>query len=400
MTSEAKAEQENKREMHESAQLIRREGNIGGLTTFNMNFGFLEAVVRGMRSGFLKDFEYRQLTQCENLEDCKLALGDTDYCNVLQNTVKLTPEIMVSRCRDKFIQEFNYLKSQAVGHLASFLEFITYEYLIKSISFVISSLIKGADVETLLNKCHPLGKSSHLKSIMTFENFENADGLVELYRTVLVDTPVAHYFEKYFNMEIKDKGEGSAGIQKVYNEVEIDIIDNMLQKLWLEDFYAYTQTLKGESSIVMKELLEFEADRRAIQITVNSFTSNLNEQQARSSERKQLYCTFGQLYPDATMSKFNNVGNMQQLAQALENYPVYRELLRKAQEGNSSFSDQLLMHEVKLCRAAFDGQSHFACFYAFVKLKIQEERNLRHIFNCIDQKRDAKDIRFINIFKG
>ncbi len=92
----------------------------------------------------------------------------------------------VNKCRDKFVAEFKYLQSQATGALSTFLEFVTYEHLIKSISFVISSLIKGADVELLLPKCHPLGRSPHLKQIMTFENFENADGLVELYRTVRV----------------------------------------------------------------------------------------------------------------------------------------------------------------------------------------------------------------------
>jgi len=228
---------------------------------------------------------------------------------------------------------------------------------------------------------------------------ENADGLVELYRTVLVDTPVAPYFEKYFNDHLKGDDRKDAGdIVKVYNETEIDIIDNMLQKLWLEDFYAYTQSLGGETSIVMKELLEFEADKRAIAITLNSFMSNLNDQDQRAT-RKSLYCNFGSLYPEATQKEFQQVGNMQQLAQKLDTYPVFKELLRRAQsEANTSFLDQLLMFEVKLNRAAFDGQSHFAAFYAYTKLKTQEERNLRHIFNCIFQKREAKDIRWINIF--
>jgi len=397
--AQEKSDLEAKRDLYETSALVRHEGPIGSLWTFNADHGYLEAVLRGFRSGFLKDFEYRQVCQCDNLEDVKLALGDTDYLNVLQNQTILTPDIMVNKCRDKFVHEFKYMQSQATGALSTFLEFITYEHLIKSISFIISSLIKGADVETLLPKCHPLGRSPHLKQIMTFENFDNADGLVELYRTVLVDTPVAPYFEKYFNAELKNEEKKDVhDIAKVYNEVEIDIIDNMLQKLWLEDFYAYTQTLGGETAIIMKELLEFEADKRAIAITLNSFLLNLNDPQHRAT-RQSLYCNFGTLYPEATMKEFNTVSNMQQLAQKLEPYTVFQQLLRKAQlEQNTSFLDQLLMHEVKLNRAAFDGQSHFAAFYAYTKLKTQEERNLRHIFNCIHQKRDPKDIRWINIF--
>jgi len=112
-------------------------------------------------------------------------------------------------------------------------------------------------------------------------------------------------------------------MQRVYNEVEIDIITNMLQKLWLEDFYTYcTQTLGGETGRVMGELLEFEADRRAISITVNSFKTPLNEPSNRDSERKKLFCSFGTLYPEATLFSFSKVGDETQLAQALEPYKV------------------------------------------------------------------------------
>jgi V-type H+-transporting ATPase subunit d len=209
--------------------------------------------------------QYRQLCQCETLEDVKLCLGDTDYMNVLQNQSKLTPEIILKKCEDKFVHEFQFLQSQAVGPLATFLYFITYEDLISNISFIITSMIKGSDPAQLLNKCLPLGRSPHLKSVMTFENVDNSDGLVELYRTVLIDTPVASYFETYFNSEVKSD-QPSREIQRVYNEIEIDIITNMLQKLWLEDFYKFcTQSIGGDTGEIMKELLEFEADRRAIE---------------------------------------------------------------------------------------------------------------------------------------
>jgi V-type H+-transporting ATPase subunit d len=361
---------------------------------FNMDFGYLEAVLRGFRSGFLHDYEYRQLCQCDTLEDFKLVLGDTDMCNVLQSSQRLTPDIIRARVRDKWVGEFQYIRRQGTGQLATFCDILTHEYLIASISFVISSLIKGADPETLLEKCHPLGRSPHLKSVMTFEY--QGDGLMELYRTVLIDTPVAKYFEQYFNSEMQSD-QPSNEIMRVYNEVEIDIITNMLQKLWLEDFYRYCQALGGETALVMGALLSFEADRRAIQITLNSFGTNLNELSHRD-ERSALYCNFGTLYPEG-MKAFGSVGDMGQLQAALEPYTVYAGLLRKSQEGALSFNDCLFEHEVKLNVYAFDSQSHFACFYAFTRLRLQEERNVKWIASCINQRRDQREFdRWIKVF--
>jgi vacuolar-type H+-ATPase subunit C/Vma6 len=57
----------------------------------------------------------------------------------------------------------------------------------------------------------------------------------------------------------------------------------------------------------MKELLEFEADRRAISITINSFGTSLNDPHNRESERKALFCNFGTLYPETTMNAFTKV---------------------------------------------------------------------------------------------
>lgn len=54
---------------------------------FNINDGYLEAIVRGYRSGLLTAADYNNLCQCESLDDIKMHLSATDYGRYLQNGI-------------------------------------------------------------------------------------------------------------------------------------------------------------------------------------------------------------------------------------------------------------------------------------------------------------------------
>lgn len=64
---------------------------VGNICTFNIQHGFAEALVRGMRSSFMKDADYHHLTQCETLDDVKLNLSETDYADALADSDAMTP---------------------------------------------------------------------------------------------------------------------------------------------------------------------------------------------------------------------------------------------------------------------------------------------------------------------
>lgn len=55
------------------------------MLSFNIHDGFLEAIVRGNRSGLLTTADYNNLCQCENLDDIKMHLTATEYGPYLQN---------------------------------------------------------------------------------------------------------------------------------------------------------------------------------------------------------------------------------------------------------------------------------------------------------------------------
>ena len=100
------------------------------LCVHNRDFGMTEALVRGFRTGFLKDSDYHHLTQCETLEDVKMNLAETDYDQFLADAPVVNPAVILEKATGKMVAEFKYLRAQAVEPLATFLDYITYEYMI------------------------------------------------------------------------------------------------------------------------------------------------------------------------------------------------------------------------------------------------------------------------------
>jgi len=213
-------------------------GSVFGMDTFNILHGFPEALVRGMRSGFLGDADYHHLTQCETLDDVRLNLSESDYAAELADTTSISPTGLQAVAVEKLVIEFQYLRSQSIEPLSKFLDFIKYEYMIENIMLLLKGTLSGRDINELIAQCHPLGlfKESTMRSIPTFES--NSRGYEDLYQTVLVDTPVGPYFAKFLQ-ESSDRGDQ---VRSVLEEVEIEIIKSSLLKFWIEDFSQYVKS--------------------------------------------------------------------------------------------------------------------------------------------------------------
>ncbi|CAA3013862.1 V-type proton ATPase subunit d2, partial [Olea europaea subsp. europaea] len=80
----AGADQFHLSKSYDSLQICRKMYGFEALT-FNIHGGYLEAIVRGYRSGLLTASDYNNLCQCETLEDIKMHLSATEYGSYLQN---------------------------------------------------------------------------------------------------------------------------------------------------------------------------------------------------------------------------------------------------------------------------------------------------------------------------
>ncbi|KXG46541.1 ATPase, V0/A0 complex, subunit C/D [Penicillium griseofulvum] len=360
---------------------------------FNVNGGYVEGIVRGYRNSLLSGQNYSNLTQCETIDDVKLQLAPSYGDFLASLSPNPSTSDLASRMTDKLVSEFKYLIAQATGSSAKFLEYMTYGYMIDNIALLITGTLHERDTRELLERCHPLGWFETLPVLCVATNIE------ELYNSVLIETPLAAYFK------------GSLSHQDL-DELNIEIVRNTLYKNYLEDFYNFINTHPDFSGTptqdVMAEILQFEADRRAINITLNSFGTELSK-----LERRKLYPEFGKLYPEGSLmlSRAEDVEGVALAVSAVADYKAFFDAVGLSQGGGGglggmgggpadgkSLEDLFYQKEMDLSKLVFTRQFTPAVVYAWMKLKEQEIRNVTWISECIAQNQKERIGNFISVF--
>lgn len=131
-----------------------------------------------------------------------------------------------------------------------------------------------------------------------------------------------------------------------------------------------------------------QADRRALNITLNSIGTEVSR-----DERRKLYSDFGLLYPHGHM-ELALAEDFDQIRGAMEKVPAYATIFQKLGAGEGQMLDKLLYEEeVERCKSCYDQQFHYSIFYSYMRLAEQEIRNIMWVSECVaqDQKQRIND---------
>jgi V-type H+-transporting ATPase subunit d len=314
-----------------------------------------------------------------------MQLSATDYGNFLANEpLPISTATIAEKATQIVVDQFNYIRNNAVEPLSKFLDYMTYAYMIDNVILLITGTLHERDTHELLERCHPLGVFDTMPALCVATNVE------ELYQSVLVETPLAPYFRDCLSASDLD-------------ELNIEIIRNTLYKAYLEDFHEFCGTLGEPTAEIMQRVLSFEADRRSINITLNS----INNPNLTKEQRASLFPCIGRLFPEGNnvLARADDLEQVRVVCSNIMEYqPFFDTRGTSAANGDeergwvSQLEDRFFAMEVHLNKQSFLQQFQYGVFYSYIKLKEQEIRSLTWIAECIAQDARERIQDFIPIF--
>ena len=366
--------------------------SMADLVFFNVDDGYSEALLRGFRKSILGEQQYTALRNSGSLKDFKSVLIDTDYSDYVKEYTETDTSALKMLLKKKLADEIDQVQSVAGPELDKFIEMIRHKYMIDNVINIIEGIKNKTDKNVIESRNEPLGYLKEISGLLKLDYKKIED----LYEDVLIDTEVGVYFSKFLEEVLASSdNKNVATINNYLQALKPEEIKNYLKKIWLEYFYHFCKTLNPTTSEIMEDLLKYEADCQTIQIVYNSLAYN---NQFQEEERKKVIPYFGFLYPETT-TQLIKCNSLEQLKQILQPFPDYYELVKEIpdpkkvdefglQTGLKTLDDVMFKESMKRYSIAFEQQFHFACFYAYIKIKEQEIKNIMLLADMISFDKD------------
>jgi len=279
---------------------------------FNINEGYTESIIRGLRKSFLDEDDYNALKSATNMADFKTALEATDYEEILQQEPS---PMLVTRLqtllKEKLASEMEYIQAQSSSPLYDFIDIMRHGYMIDNTVYIIEGIKSNVSFDTLMKRADPLGEFKGMNTIKAAES----ENYASVYQTVLIDLPVGKYFHLFLEgIKVKDV----ASIDSSMKDYTQEMVKNLLKKIWLTEMYKFCiNELDGPSREIMEDLLHFESDCMTMQIIYNSLgNKELVEAKGREAERKKYIHLLGRLYPGRD-KELTNADSLEKLKAAV-----------------------------------------------------------------------------------